>query len=147
MIFGKNKNESDVYRNNDISKNENNNSLNEQVSVQPPVDEKPIRPQVRIVNEATNYGIWVIPEDKEIFVGRDSSICEIQVLDGSISRKHCGIRYDKLNEKFIITDYSTNGTFLSNGKRMDRLTGYFLESEGCVMLSSQQFILEVKVRR
>lgn len=105
-----------------------------------------MKPQVRIVSGAVNLGIWNIPENKEIFIGRDSSVCDIQILDNSISRKHCSIQYDNLNKKFIITDYSTNGTYLSDGTRIEYLTGYILNNDSYVMLSSQNFILEVKVK-
>ena len=102
-----------------------------------------VSPYVRVVNGAYTLGKWTLMPDEQNFVGRDSSMCNIQVLDSSISRRHCMIRYSSSSDSFIIVDYSANGTFFFNGTRLQRDVEYTLNKGDCVMLASQDYILEV----
>lgn len=63
-----------------------------------------------------------IPDGTEFVIGRDPRQCNF-VLDDSftkISGKHVAVRYNAYNSMYDITDYSTNGTFLSNGSRLQK---------------------------
>lgn len=61
-----------------------------------------------------------IPAGEEIIIGRDSALSHI-VLDRDsekVSRKHCGIVYAEGTNSYVVTDYSTNGTFVDGGNRL-----------------------------
>ena len=103
-------------------------------------------PFIRVIHGAGSIGVWHLNDEREVFIGRDSASCSIALPFDLISRKHCSIRYDRLNEKFIITDYSSNGVFLSNGMRLDRGIGHFLNKSDVVMLASPEIIVEVGIQ-
>lgn len=53
--------------------------------------------------------------NKEIYIGRDSSVCELSIDSSSVSRKHAKIIF--LNKSVCIVDLSsTNGTFVNGVK-------------------------------
>lgn len=54
---------------------------------------------------------------EELIIGRDESIANIVIKNPKISRKHCGVRYMAEKGTYVVTDYSTNGTFYKNGQR------------------------------
>lgn len=54
-----------------------------------------------------------------IVIGRDPSVAQLVISRDNISRKHCKIVYNENTGKYIVTDYSSNGTFILNGKRLD----------------------------
>lgn len=58
----------------------------------------------------------------ELFIGRDESKANIVIKNPKISRCHCGIRYIPGNGNYMVTDYSTNGTFYKNGERFKAQT-------------------------
>lgn len=60
-----------------------------------------------------------IDVDSNIVVGRDPNVCQL-IMDGEqISRKHCKISFNNKTGKYLVTDYSTNGTYYTNGNRLD----------------------------
>lgn len=63
-----------------------------------------------------------IAHGDEIVIGRDAESCHIILEGQSISRKHCVIRYDGKTGHYMVTDYSSNGTFLGNGSRLPKET-------------------------
>lgn len=61
-----------------------------------------------------------IPSGVEVLIGKDPAVCQV-VIDksyGKVSRKHCGVRYDPMSGMYMVTDYSSNGTFIVNGQRL-----------------------------
>ena len=68
------------------------------------------------------YKNAVIPvrEGEEIILGRDSSKCHLIFENTHVSRVHCGVRYRRRENVYLITDYSTNGTFFENGQRLPK---------------------------
>lgn len=55
--------------------------------------------------------------NQTITIGRDSAACQFVLQANGISRKHCTVYYNASINRFVITDFSTNGTFL-NGTRI-----------------------------
>lgn len=62
------------------------------------------------------YEGTVIPIDGEVIIGRDETCSHIVIKGPEISRKHCGIAYDKGSGSYIVTDYSSNGVYYKNGQ-------------------------------
>lgn len=56
----------------------------------------------------------------EMVIGRDNAFCNLIVDQNAdkVSRKHCGIVFDPSRGVYMVTDYSTNGTFLDGGNRL-----------------------------
>lgn len=67
--------------------------------------------------------VFKINGDERFVLGRDPSVCNIvfSETESKISRKHCEIYYDFEDEKYIITDYSSNGTYVVKGNRKSKL--------------------------
>ena len=59
-------------------------------------------------------------DGEEIIFGRDSSICSIVFSPNceGVSRKHCSVRFDPQQGCYLVVDYSTAGTFTSDGIRL-----------------------------
>ncbi len=56
----------------------------------------------------------------KIVIGTDSNQAHIILNNPYISRAHCSIKYDSNKGDFLVTDTSTNGTFLDNGSRLPK---------------------------
>ncbi len=56
----------------------------------------------------------------EMIIGRDNAMCNLIVDQNAekLSRKHCGIVFDAVRGVYMVTDYSTNGTFIDGGNRL-----------------------------
>ena len=59
--------------------------------------------------------------DDGFTIGRDAAQCNIVIMQNNskVSRKHCTVAYDDVKDEYIVVDYSSNGTFLSNGTKLD----------------------------
>ena len=66
------------------------------------------------------YEGTVIPIDGEIIIGRDETCSHVVIKGQEISRKHCGIAYDKGIGSYIVTDYSSNGVFGKDGQEFPK---------------------------
>ncbi len=57
----------------------------------------------------------------QLVIGRDSAHAQLVYSPDyeTISRKHCAIRFDRHTGQFILEDFSTAGTFLSSGEKLD----------------------------
>jgi pSer/pThr/pTyr-binding forkhead associated (FHA) protein len=55
-------------------------------------------------------------------IGRDSFYSSIVITENAdtISRKHCGIKYNAETREYTVTDYSSNGTYTNTGERLQR---------------------------
>ena len=109
----------------------------------PPTPEKPY---VRVVKGAVTIGLWDLPGNTEISVGRDANMCSILVSGSSISRKHCSVLYESATGKFVVCDYSSNGTYTSNGERLSNKRKYHMDSGSVIMLATTEYIMEMGVR-
>lgn len=61
------------------------------------------------------------PSGQAILLGRDAAVCHIRLTDNAdkVSRKHCSVIYDGQNQRYLVTDYSSNGTLLKGGQRIE----------------------------
>ncbi len=63
-------------------------------------------------------GARVIVGKAPIVLGRDKEACQLIYSSEKISRQHCSISYDADKEVYKVFDFSTNGTFRADGKRL-----------------------------
>ncbi len=98
------------------------------------------RGQIECTSGQYKDAVFQIESDFEIIIGRDSYFASIIINEGSnsISRKHCGIRYDKTNNDYIVTDYSSNGTYIADtGEKLPRNTPRHLSSGTSIYLGDK----------
>ena len=50
--------------------------------------------------------------DGSVVIGRDPACSELIIDDNNVSRMHCTITFDRQDHTYIVTDHSTNGTFI-----------------------------------
>lgn len=64
-----------------------------------------------------------IDGNDRFILGRDPSVCNVifSESESKISRRHCEIHYDFDKEKYVVTDYSSNGTYVTNGSQKNKL--------------------------
>lgn len=58
----------------------------------------------------------------ELIFGRDPKEVNV-VFDqtaSDVSRKHCSIRFDGMSQQYVVIDFSSTGTFLESGARLER---------------------------
>lgn len=57
----------------------------------------------------------------ELIFGRSPQDANVvfDQLATDVSRKHCAVRFDGRSNQYLVTDYSSNGTFLENGTRLE----------------------------
>lgn len=61
-----------------------------------------------------------IPAGEKLIIGKDPQICNILLTNPTCSRMHCEINFDEENDRYIVRDMSTNGTYLKNGERLPK---------------------------
>lgn len=79
---------------------------------------------------AQHNGLRFNLDGKQIFIGRNTSVCAIVFKEGTpgVSNKHCSLSFDSASGDFILVDLnSTYGTFLSNGQKLVAGTAYHLK--------------------
>ena len=54
-----------------------------------------------------------------IVIGRDPAACQLVLNKDKVSRRHCKIAYNPANNTYVVTDYSSNGTYIA-GKAMQK---------------------------
>ena len=57
---------------------------------------------------------------EKLFLGKDPKFANL-VFDRSyvkVSRTHCSVAYDAQNDRYVVVDLSSNGTYFENGRRM-----------------------------
>lgn len=62
-----------------------------------------------------------LTDGSELIFGRSPQDANIvfDQLATDVSRKHCSVRFDGRANQYVVTDYSSNGTYLENGTRLE----------------------------
>ena len=60
-----------------------------------------------------------LPANSKVVVGKNSDKANLVINDSRVSNVHCSIQYNAENNTYIVTDLSTNGTFL-NGTKLQK---------------------------
>ncbi len=55
---------------------------------------------------------------EDVIVGRSYEGVNLVISSPNISRRHCLIKYIPETEEYAVTDYSRNGTYLKDGRRL-----------------------------
>ena len=99
-----------------------------------------------VIVSGDNAGTTVdIPVDRGLVVGRTRNYAQVIFeQDEFISKKHCEVYYDSIEDALYVTDYSTNGTWV-NGYRLNRNQVYAVEKGSMVVLANQKCSFKVGV--
>lgn len=63
----------------------------------------------------------LLTPDVDNNIGRSSKSCVFALgQDTKVSRVHCVLKFDSQSGMFLISDTSTNGTFLEDGTRLEK---------------------------
>jgi hypothetical protein len=78
--------------------------------------------------------------NEEMVIGRDNALCNLIVDQNAekVSRKHCSITYDAARGNYMVTDYSTNGTFIDGGSRLVANMPTALQRGAVIALGSKE---------
>lgn len=79
-------------------------------------------------------------ENDEVIIGRDSKQAHIVVNNHLVSRKHCSIRFNAVEQYYMLCDYSTNGTFLNGKGRVPKNQWIRVEKESLVQVVDQNIL-------
>ena len=87
-----------------------------------------------------------IPDYGFIKVGRETKGMDIVLNDYTeISRYHCLVGYDRVNNRFIVIDKSANGTFYANGQRMIHNSESYLRPEDSFYVCHNGIKIDVRL--
>lgn len=92
---------------------------------------------VRIQNGKYKDQILVLQKKEILWIGRDTSCCNLILEAPWISRKHCGISYDEQKGKYIVVDCSENGTFIEDGTQLTKGKENLLARDTIIMVGEQ----------
>jgi len=81
-----------------------------------------------------------IPGNEELIFGRDAGVSHVVFSKGSekISRKHMSVYIDQASGDYVVTDFSSNGTFLSNGTRLKANTPTRIRPGATIYLANRE---------
>lgn len=99
-----------------------------------------------VIISGDNEGTTIdIPLDRGVIVGRTKNYAQIIFKqDEFISKKHCEVYYDSLEDLIYITDLSTNGTWV-NGYKLNPNQVYSVDKGSVVTLANQKCSFKVGV--
>ena len=82
---------------------------------------RPMRP-AQITGVAGKYAgaAFDVSNGEEVVFGRSAAEANVvfDQFETDISRRHCIVRYDAMSDQFVVTDYSTNGTYTESGSML-----------------------------
>ena len=80
----------------------------------------------------------VMEPNQKVIIGRDPAVASVVVgksdSNGKVSRKHCVVQYDGINNIFYVTDESKNGVFFENGTQLTPGTRTALQKGSVIVL-------------
>lgn len=89
-----------------------------------------------------------IEVNDRLILGRDASVCNIifDETDSGISRCHCTIGYNSLQNTYFITDYSSNGTYIvKNGQKIKLPYGQTAYTPGAFLeIGSDKTVMKLR---
>ena len=89
---------------------------------------------------------WRLPLEEEILVGRDDKQSKIVIRGNDrVSKQHMIIAYSPKSRNFVITDISTNGTFI-NGSRIEKGKQQMASSGSVVYLAGKECALKLELQ-
>lgn len=103
----------------------------------------------KMIGISGHYAGQVIDLSKgQVTIGRDPRIAQLAYpqANSRISRKHCIVQYDKNNQRFVVQDTSSNGTFIYPHERLSYGQPVYLEPGARIFLgdTNEQYELRIE---
>ena len=100
------------------------------------------RGRVTVVKGAGVGSCVSIGSLERIRIGRYEKDSELALPSRNISRLHCTVEYDGMKNMYIITDFSTNGTFIG-GQRLPKGIPVLFPPGTVLMLAGNDNLIEL----
>ena len=79
-----------------------------------------------------------------ITIGRSPLEANLIVKGKKVSRRHCTIGYDEKKQRYMIVDYSSNGTYFMSGLRLTPLETVFAARKTEIYLGNKDNIIRLE---
>ncbi len=90
---------------------------------------------VRGVRQNDTFRLY---QDEEMILGRDGKQSQIVLSDSTVSRKHCGIRFDGERQCYYVCDFSSNGTFAGGRQKLEKNKWVRIERDTLIQLANDK---------
>ena len=109
--------------------------------------QKTVEPYVEVLQgENPGTRLYLTP-GKQYLIGRQSDMCDMVVSRNiRISRVHCVLYYDAKYRRIMVSDRSSNGTALGDGRKISN-SGTYLENDSILVLATGEVILNVVLNK
>jgi hypothetical protein len=84
-----------------------------------------------------------LKDNDPMILGRDGS-CNLILKDPEISRRHCQIQYSQLEKVYLVIDFSANGVYLGNGKKLVKGSEEKLQPGNTIRLGQSPQVFRLK---
>lgn len=88
---------------------------------------------------------WIIEPNRTVKVGRLATSDVMMPADNQISRNHCEVFYNEPKREFIVRDLSKYGTYLTDGKPMEKEKSYTLKDGDIFCVVSPEYTFKVVI--
>lgn len=88
---------------------------------------------------------WTIEPNRTVKVGRLATSDVMMPADNQISRNHCEVFYNEPRREFIVRDLSKYGTYLADGKPMEKEKSYTLKDGDIFCVVSPEYTFKVVI--
>lgn len=88
---------------------------------------------------------WIIEPNRTVKVGRLATSDVMMPADNQISRNHCEVFYNEPKREFIVRDLSKYGTYLADGKLMEKEKSYTLKDGDIFCVVSPEYTFKVVI--
>lgn len=88
---------------------------------------------------------WIIEPNRTVKVGRLATSDVMMPADNQISRNHCEVFYNEPKREFIVRDLSKYGTYLADGKPMEKEKPYTLKDGDIFCVVSPEYTFKVVI--
>lgn len=78
-----------------------------------------------------------------IRIGRSDTNNEVVIKSPKVSRTHCVVEYDPIRRKYRVFDYSSNGTWLADGRRLEREKENWLDEGTILIIGNDENVFEL----
>lgn len=99
------------------------------------------------LKQGITVGKWYFPDHPMVIGRKDGNeVCDIYLNNSQISSKHCMVMYDKAGERFFVTNFSKNHTFVKSAILEQGQSAFLKPGEWFYMQTTQErFIFYVEV--
>lgn len=78
-----------------------------------------------------------------IRIGRSDTNNEVVIKSPKVSRTHCVVEYNPIRRKYRVFDYSSNGTWLADGRRLEREKETWLDEGTILIIGNDENVFEL----